>query len=109
MTPIENNKTIQESQVILLRKYRWVLLKNQDNINYSDKKYSQLLECTQIYILLKTSFSLDPGFNIIRDERKYVDSIIYHFSSEDEVMQELLKMIEEFRLSEVTFPRLFSQ
>ena len=96
MTPIETIKTIQESQeVILLRKYRWVLLKNQDNINYSDKRYyhSSLRMYADTYTIEKLFLSLDPKFNINqRCERKNIlDSIILTFSSEDEVMQELLK------------------
>ena len=35
-----DNKTIKESrEVILLKKYRWVLLKNQDDINHSHRRY----------------------------------------------------------------------
>ena len=62
-----DNKTIQESQeVILLRKYRWVLLKNQDNINYSDKRYyhSSLRMYADTYTIEKLFLSLDPKFNI---------------------------------------------
>ena len=96
-----DNKTIQESQeVILLRKYRWVLLKNQDNINYSDKRYyhSSLRMYADTYTIEKLFLSLDPKFNIIRDvKEKYIRFNNTHFSSEDEVMQELLKMIEEFK------------
>ena len=35
-----DNKTIKESrEVILLKKYRWVLLKNQDDIIHSHRRY----------------------------------------------------------------------
>ena len=108
-----DNKTIQESQeVILLRKYRWVLLKNQDNINYSDKRYyhSSLRMYADTYTIEKLFLSLDPKFNIIRDvKEKYIRFNNTHFSSEDEVMQELLKMIEEFKALRGYIPRLFSQ
>ena len=87
-----DNKTIQESQeVILLRKYRWVLLKNQDNINYSDKRYyhSSLRMYADTYTIEKLFLSLDPKFNIIRDvKEKYIRFNNTHFSSEDEVMQD---------------------
>ena len=47
------------------------------------------------YTIEKLFLSLDPKFNIIRDvKEKYIRFNNTHFSSEDEVMQELLKMIE---------------
>lgn len=108
-----DNKTIQESQeVILLRKYRWVLLKNQDSINYTAKRYyhNSLRMYADTYTIEKLFLALDPKFITIRDAKeKYIRFNKTHFSSEDEVMQELSKMIEEFKALRSYIPRLFSQ
>lgn len=65
-----DNKTIKKSkEVILLQNYRWVMLKNRDEINYSyNRHYHKMLGMNvDTYIIEKLFLQLDPNFEGLRD------------------------------------------
>ena len=59
-----DNQSIRDSkEMVLLRDYRWVLLKNQDQINYSDKLYwhSKLGQYINTYRIEDLFFNVDSS------------------------------------------------
>lgn len=107
-----DNKSIKESQeVTLLRKYRWVLLKNQDDINYSDRRhYHRALGIyADTYTIEKMFLELDGKFSMIRDAKeKYIRFNNSWFDSEESAIAEIEKLIDEFKGSRSYVPRLFA-
>ena len=108
-----DNKTIKESrEVILLKKYRWVLLKNQDDINHSHRRYyhRSLGIYADTYMIEKMFLELDPRFPMILEAKeKYISFNKTSFDSEDAAMSELNKLITEFKASRSYIPREFSE
>ena len=99
-----DNKTIKDSiEVILLRTYRWLLLKNYDDINYSHKRYYQkgLKMNLDTYDLEKMFFSLDSNLLPLRDlKEKYITFSHSFFDDCNNASVELDKLIKEYEASD---------
>ncbi len=99
-----DNKTIKDSQeVILLRSYRWVLLKNRDEINYSTKKhYHHLLGMNVDTATIEKKFlELDPSFKKLRNLKEmYIDFNHTFFETYEETAIEFDKLIAIFEASD---------
>lgn len=96
-------ETIKDSEeIILLRDYRWVLLKDVDNISYSyklhyHKKLGMYLDTYQIE---KMFFELDDKFKRIRDLKEmYIQFNSESFDNDDSVFiaKKLDEIIEVYR------------
>ncbi|MEF2782464.1 MAG: transposase [Clostridium sp.] len=106
------NKTIKESQeVILLRNYRWIILKNNDDITYSYKPHyhkslKMYLTTGQIEDMF---FKLHPNFLTIRVlKEKYIQFNKQNYSSSEETAKALDVLIAEYANCDITIFRDFS-
>ena len=99
-----DNKSIKQSQeVILLNNYKWILLKNNDDINYSSKRhYHNLLGLyLDTYTIEKMFFELDNNFKTLRDlKEKYIIFNQTIFNSTEEVNAELQSLIKLYKASD---------
>ena len=109
----QENISIKDSnEVILLRNYRWVLLSNINEINYSTKRYwhkllKMYLDTHQIEQMF---FSLDDNFKYFRDmKEKYIDFNHGDYSSQEEVEAALYALIKEFKASYHSIFRNFAK
>lgn len=100
-----NNKTIKASkEVTLLRSYRWILLKNKDEINYSSNRYYHKLLKMHVdtYTVEKMFLDLDINFRKIRDlKEKYIAFNHTFFESEMDVEIALNALIEGYKASDL--------
>lgn len=105
-------KTIKDSQeVVLLRSYRWIILKNNDEINYSaNRYYHRLLKLhVDTYTIEKMFFALDDNFEKIRDyKEKYIIFNKTKFSSEDDIKSALDNLIKEYKASDLAIFKKFA-
>jgi len=108
-----NNKTIKEStEVILLRNYRWIILKNNDEINYSSDRYFHNLLGMYLdtYTIEKMFFALDKNFKSIRDlKEKYISFNKMNFEDPLEAEDELDSLINEYEASDITLFKDFAE
>ena len=90
MTPIE---------IILLRNYRWLLLKNNDDITYSEKSHyhKHLKMHLSTDRIEKMFFSLNPNFKTMRDlKEKYIQFNKQEYPSTDKIAIALDALINEY-------------
>ncbi|MCF0106714.1 MAG: ISL3 family transposase [Holdemanella sp.] len=96
-------KTIKDSrEVHLLKNYRWVLLKNMDEINYSYKiYYNKGLQMNVDTFRIEEMFlNLDKNFRELRElKEKYIDFNSGTYATNDEVKNKLDELIKEYRAS----------
>lgn len=97
------DRTIKASkEVVLLRSYRWVLLKNNDDIDYSMKRYYH--RRFGMYVdtdtIEKMFLALDRNFKELRDlKEKYIEFNRIRYDSVSEADVELEKLIQEYESS----------
>ena len=100
-----DNKTIKDStEVILLRSYRWIILKNNDEINYSvDRHFHNLLGMyLDTYTIEKMFFSLDKNFKFMRElKEKYISFNQMIFEDPYEAEEELNSLINKYKASDI--------
>ena len=107
------NKSIKESnEVVLLRNYRWVLLQNQDEINYTSKRYYHKL--LHMYVdthqIEQMFFELDDNFRYFRDmKEKYISFNHTKYSSEEKAEEALDILIKEYKASYHSIFRNFAK
>jgi len=105
-------ETIKDSQeIILLRDYRWVLLKDIDNINYSYKRYyhKKLGMYLDTYQVEKMFFDIDERLKKIRDLKElYITFNSSRFESIDDIKKSLDSIIKTFMASEFEMFRDFA-
>ena len=96
-------ESIKDSQeIILLRNYRWVVLKNQDEINYSymphyHKRLDQWLTTYQIEDMF---FNLNGRLKKMRDlKEKYIAFNSASYDDVQDIRTQLDKIIDEYRNS----------
>ena len=60
------------TSVILLQNYKWVILKNHDEINYSTKRYYHKMLGMNVdtFTIEKMFLELDPNFEKLRDLKR---------------------------------------
>lgn len=99
-----DNESIRDSkEVALLRDYRWILLKNRDEINYSSKLYyhKKLQMNVDTYRIESMFMALDRNFNILRELKemytKFNDSI---YLTEEELENNLDRLIKIYSASD---------
>ena len=97
-------KTIKESrEVILLKNYRFFLLKNRDDIEYSSNRYYQKRFGAYLstYELEKYFMELDPHFERIRDlKEEYISFNHDCFGLEEiNILKKLDTLIDQYRNS----------
>lgn len=87
------------NEVYLLNNYRWLILKNNESINYSTiRRYNRKLKrYVDTYDLEKAFMSLDDRFLEIRDlKEKYISFNQTSGRSEDEIEGMLTSLIDEY-------------
>lgn len=108
-----DNKSIKDSdEVVLLRNYRWVILKNNNEIKYSlDRHYHNLLGMhLDTYTIEKMFFALDDKFETIRDlKEKYISFNSMNFSNNEETKAELETIIKEYVASDISIFKDFGE
>lgn len=102
--------TIKDSrEMILLRDYRWVLLKNKEDIHYSYKLYyhKKLGMNIDTYRIESLFFDLDDSFETMRDlKEEYISFNHSHFDDEKSASIQLDTLIQKYKASEL---KLFEQ
>lgn len=105
--------SIKPSQeMVLLRDYRWVLLKNHDDIKYSYKlHYHKALGLNiNTYRIEDMFFQLDPDLEKIRDlKEKYIQFNHSSFEDEEITRQQLDALIKEYEASGLAVFQQFSK
>lgn len=98
-------KTIKDSlEVILLRFYRWILLKNNDDIKHTNNRYyhKSLKMHVDTYTIEKLFLDLDDDFRELRDlKEKYITFNHTSFETEKEVEIALNALIDEYKASDL--------
>lgn len=108
-----DHNTIRESnEVVLLKRYRWVLLKNMDKINYSSQ-YRSIRGLCGVYantLRLENMFlDLDPHFREIRRLKElYVSFNKSHINNLETAARDLDELIVEYRSSSITIYKEFA-
>lgn len=99
----QNNKTIKESkEVALLRKYRWVLLKNDDDINYSHHQHwhAALHMYADTYLIEKEFMSLDKNFQELKRLKEMFISLNHrHFKDVNQALKNIDALVELYKAS----------
>lgn len=109
-----DHKTIADSrEVMLLKRYRWFLLKNMENINYVEK-YHRFRGFGGMYLntyqVEKMFLDLDPKFRDIRTLKEmYITFNKEYVNRPDEAAGELDCLIEIYRESDIALFRDFSE
>lgn len=102
--------TIKDSrEMMLLRDYRCILLKNKEDIHYSYKFYyhKKLGMNIDTYRIESLSFNLDDSFEIMRNlKEEYIAFNHSHFEDEKSVSIQLDTLIQKFKASQL---KLFEQ
>lgn len=102
--------TIKDSkEMILLRNYRWVLLKNKEDIHYSYKLYyhKKLGMNIDTYRIESLFFDLDDSFETMRElKEEYISFNHSHFDDEKSASIQLDTLIQKYKASEL---KLFEQ
>ena len=107
-----DNKTIKKSkEVILLQNYRWVMLKNRDEINYSyNRHYHKMLGMNvDTYTIEKIFLQLDPNFEGLRDlKEEYIQFNHTEYDNEFDVLLDLNALIDKYDKSDQSIFRDFA-
>lgn len=109
-----DHKTIKDSrEVSLLKKYRWIILKNQDDIVYNETSHriKGLGGCYLTTYQLEDMFlDLDPNFREIRTLKElYISFNRDYINDPERASQELDSLIEVYQSSDIYIFRNFSQ
>ena len=98
-------QTIRDSkELVLLKKYRWILLKNQEDIKYSLRSnwHSSLHAYMTTERIEQEFLKLDPNFKTIRDlKEKFIAFNHSIFNSEDQILHAMNLLIDEFKTSDI--------
>ena len=108
-----DNKSIKESdEVILLRNYRWVLLKNNDEIKYSvNRHYHNLLRMhLDTYTIEKMFFALDVNFKPLHElKEKFIIFNQSKFDKYEDVEKDFDELINEYKASDQIIFKQFAE
>ena len=95
-----DSQTIKDSEeIILLRDYRWLLLKNREDINYGLRMHyhKKLGMSVNTFALERKFFELDRNLTVFRDlKEKYIDFNNDQYDSLDDVEKRLTALINEY-------------
>lgn len=107
-----DNESIKDSnEIILLRDYRWVVLKDEQSIDYSFKRYyhKKLGMNLDTYQVEKLFFDVDERLKKIRDLKElYITFNSSKFDSTEDIRQALDSIIETYKVSEFEMFREFA-
>lgn len=107
-----DHHTIKDSnEIILLRDYRWVLLKDSDHISYSpDIYYHKKLQMSlDTYQIEKMFFQLDENFKDIRDLKElYITFNSATYDNPEDIRGALKEIISTYRVSRFSMFREFA-
>jgi len=107
-----DSRTIRPSrEVILLQNYKWVILKNQDDINYSTKRYYHKMLSMNVdtFAIEKMFLDLDPNFKKLRDlKEEYIEFNEQDYADEFDVLSSLNTLIDKYRRSDQSIFRDFA-
>ena len=99
-----DDKSIKPSkEVILLQNYKWVILKNHDEINYSTKRYYHKMLGMNVdtFTIEKMFLELDQNFEKLRDLKEdYIEFNNQEYESEFDVLTNLNALINKYKYSD---------
>ena len=99
-----DDKSIKPSrEVILLQNYKWVILKNHDEINYSTKRYYHRMLGMNVdtFTIEKMFLELDPNLEKLRDLKEdYIEFNNQEYESEFDVLTNLNALINKYKYSD---------
>ena len=100
-----NLQSLPESdELYVLRKFKWVILKNKDNIKYShDGRYNRKFkQCLNTYQIEAKFFDLDPTYREIRElKEKYIKFNNDHVNDLDGAREDLKSIISTYESSDI--------
>lgn len=109
----KNYKTTRKSkEMYILDKYRWVLLKNRDNIKYSTNKFYDgfLFEYLDTYDIEKKFLSLDKNFEYLRDMKElYISFNNRNIGKPEAARAELTELLKTYDESSNYMAHQFSK
>lgn len=108
---LENQAIKDSKEMVLLRDYRWVLLKNQCNINYLEKLHwnSKLGQCMNTYRAENMFFEVDPSLKPMRELKEdFIDFNHRKFPNEKSATTALDAFIKKYRTSEFQSFHIFT-
>lgn len=97
--------------MILLTHYKWILLKNKNEINYSDKRYYHNLLGMYLdtYTIEKMFFDLDKNLKTLHSlKEKFIIINQTKFNTQEDVKQELQAFIKLYKASDQHIFREFA-
>ena len=107
-----DNQSIRPSkEVILLQNYKWVILKNHDDIKYSTKRYYHKMLGMNVdtFTIEKMFFDLDPNFKKLRDlKEEYIKFNEQDYENEFDVLSNLNTLINKYKGSDQSIFRDFA-
>ena len=107
-----DNKTIKKSrEIILLQNYRWVLLRNRDEIHYSYNRYYHKLLGMNVdtYTIEKLFLQLDSNFEGLRELKEdYIQFNQTEYDNEFDILLDLKDLIDKYDRSEQSVFRDFA-
>lgn len=107
-----DNKTIKKSrEIILLQNYRWILLRNRDDIHYSYNRYYHKLLGMNVdtYTIEKLFLQLDPHFEVLRKlKEEYIRFNQTEYDNEFDILLDLKDLIDKYDRSEQSVFRDFA-
>lgn len=99
-----DDKSIKPSrEIILLQNYKWVILKNHDEINYSTKRYYHRMLGMNVdtFTIEKMFLELDPNLEKLRDLKEdYIEFNNQEYESEFDVLTNLNALINKYKHSD---------
>lgn len=99
-----DHKQIKEStEIYMLRNYKWILLKNQDDINYTHNlHYDRTLKMyLDTYQIERMFLEIDKNFPMLRQlKEEYIAFSHTSFDNEDEVKDKLNNLIKMYEASD---------
>ena len=107
----DNQSIRPPKEVILLQNYKWVILKNQDDINYSTKRYYHKMLGMNVdtFAIEKMFLDLDPNFKKLRDlKEEYIEFNEQDYADEFDVLSSLNTLIDKYRRSDQSIFRDFA-
>lgn len=109
---LDNDSIKPSREVILLRDFRWVLLKNEDNIYYSTNlSYNSQLQMNVDTRRIEDLFmELDSNFRRIRElKEKYIEFNSTSFEKEEDVKKKLDQLITEYEACDIYIFKEFAR
>lgn len=104
--------TVESNEVYILKKYRWALLKNNEDIQYNNTSFYDKKLCRYVntYEIIDLFLALDSQFPELRNLKElYIDFNKRNKGKPDNAKSELLEIIQHYEISKESIFNNFSK